>query len=354
MLDFLKNYELKTSKLHEKIEFLVEGILPKKLITIIYANGGSGKSFLSLALANELKKNALVKKIIYIDLDNPLNVLVERNIENLIDSKLTYIHRSSLSNTTPMELVKTIEERALGNAYEGVVFILDSLRNFTDIDNDSKAMGLMNALMNIREAGGSLLCLHHSNKDGRNFKGSNHIHNSADCMFELCKIEGLTLAITPTKERVGLKKQALSIDPITLEMQKINERIVGMNEREKEFVKRVKDVLKHTPAHQTQILLTLGYERDHQWARKTLQEWEGVFWESEIVKNKKHYRLKNHNAPQSPQTPESPINTEIECGEKCGEGQKENLFNHHNLHPYHHNHHNPKNGGLESGDGERR
>lgn len=314
MLDFLENFELKTSKLHEKIEFLIEGILPKKLITIIYANGGSGKSFLSLALAKELKKSALVKKIVYIDLDNPLNVLVERNVEGLIDQKLTYIHRSSLSNTTPVELIETIEEKALGNAYEGVVFILDSLRNFTDIDNDSKAMRLMNALMNIREAGGSILALHHSNKDGRNFKGSNHIHNSADCMFELCKIEGLNLAITPTKERVGLKKQALSIDPVSLEIKEVNERIVSMNEREKEFVEGVKSVLEREQLSQAQILLALGYERDHQWARKTLGEFEGVFWKCVRDKNKKLYMM---------------------------------ISNHH----YHHHHHFPQNGGCECGEG---
>ncbi|WP_305862491.1 AAA family ATPase [Helicobacter cholecystus] len=315
MLDFLENYELKTSKLHEKIEFLIEGVLPKKLITIIYANGGSGKSFLSLALAQRLKKSVLVKKIVYIDLDNPLNVLVERNIENLIDCKLTYIHRSSLSNTTPMELLCAIEEKALGNAYEGVVFILDSLRNFTDIDNDSRAMRLMNALMNIREAGGSILCLHHSNKDGRNFKGSNHIHNSADCMFELSRIEGLNLLITPTKERVGLKKQALSIDPMSLEMSEVDEKIVGMNEREKEFVASVKEVLKGKEIAQSQILLALGYEKDHQWARKTLGEFEGVFWECRVEKNKKLFSLI--------------------------------LSNHHS----HHLHHNPKNGELGSGEG---
>lgn len=318
MLDFLEDYELKPSKLHEKIEFLIDGILPKKLITIIYANGGSGKSFLSLALAKELKKNALVKKIVYIDLDNPLNVLVERNIEGLIDSKLTYIHRSSLSNTTPMELIKTIEEKALGNAYEGVVFILDSLRNFTDIDNDSKAMGLMNALMNIREAGGSILCLHHSNKDGRNFKGSNHIHNSADCMFELSRLEGLNLLITPTKERVGLEKLALNINPLTLQINEVDEKIVSMNEREREFVKGVKSVLINKEIPQSQILLALGYEKDHQWARKTLGEFEGVFWECRVEKNKKlfclidehhHFHHLHHN----------PINTGLIGGEGDGE-----------------------------------
>lgn len=119
MLDFLKDYELNTSKLHEKIEFLIDGILPCKLITIIYANGGSGKSFLGLALSKKLVANPAVKKVIYIDLDNPLNVLVERNIEGLICPKLSYIHRSSLCGITPMDLIQKITEGALGDAFKG-------------------------------------------------------------------------------------------------------------------------------------------------------------------------------------------------------------------------------------------
>ena len=316
MLEFLEKYELKPSKLHESIEFLIDGILPKKLITIIYANGGSGKSYLALSLAKKLLENEAIKKIVYIDLDNPLNVLVDRRIEEFIGSKLSYIHRSSLEGKMPLELINLLAERALGNAYEGVVFILDSLRNFIDIDNDSKAMSLMNALMNIREAGGSILALHHSNKDGRNFKGSNQIYNSADCMFELERLEGLNVQLSPKKERVGLKKQALSINPFSLEIKEVDARIVSMSERERVFIKSVKAILGDKELAQSQILLALGYEKDHQWARKTLGEFEGVFWEYRCVKNKKLYVL----LQESPLPPHSPQKGKcgLVSGDKCG------------------------------------
>lgn len=317
MLDFLEKYELKPSKLHENIEFLIDGILPKKLITIIYANGGSGKSFLALSLAKKLLENEAIKKIVYIDLDNPLNVLVDRRIEELISSKLSYIHRSSLEGKMPLELINLLAERALGNAYEGVVFILDSLRNFIDIDNDSKAMGLMNALMNIREAGGSVLALHHSNKDGRNFKGSNQIYNSADCMFELERLEGLNVQLSPKKERVGLKKQALSINPFSLDIKEVDARIVSMSERERVFVKSVKEILGDKELAQSQILLALGYEKDHQWARKTLGEFEGVFWECRVEKNKKLFCLMNEVSPLSPHSPQAD-KYGLVSGDKCG------------------------------------
>ena len=134
-------------------------------------------------------------------------------------------------------------------------------------------------------------------------------------MLSLSRLEGLNLLITPTKERVGLKKQALSIDPFSLELKEVNERIISMNEREREFAKSVKEILAGREVAQSQILLALGYEKDHQWARKTLGEFEGVFWECRVEKNKKLFYLMNE------------------------------------AHHYHHIHHNPIEKGLESGEG---
>ncbi|ECQ8688275.1 hypothetical protein F0G02_09120, partial [Campylobacter coli] len=100
-------------------------------------------------------KDARVKSIVYVDMDNPLNVLNERGFGELIlnESKFTYIHRSSLK-TSAYELLEMIE-----GSYEGVLFVLDSLRNFADIDNDTKMMSLMSLLMNLRECGATIMAL---------------------------------------------------------------------------------------------------------------------------------------------------------------------------------------------------
>lgn len=185
-MDFLNEFKLKNKDLNEKLEFLIPDFLVKKAITIIYANGGSGKSYLSAAISKTLCKDARVKSIVYADMDNPLNVLNERGFGELIlnESKFTYIHRSSLK-TSAYELLEMIEGKGVAGSYEGVLFLLDSLRNFADIDNDTKMMSLMSLLMNLRECGATIMALHHSTKDGRAFKGSNHIRNSSDCMYFL-------------------------------------------------------------------------------------------------------------------------------------------------------------------------
>ncbi len=66
-LDFLNEFKLKNKDLNEKLEFLIPDFLVKKAITIIYANGRSGKSYLSAAISKTLCKNARVKSIVYAD-----------------------------------------------------------------------------------------------------------------------------------------------------------------------------------------------------------------------------------------------------------------------------------------------
>lgn len=105
-LDFLNEFKLKNKDLNEKLEFLISDFLVKKAITIIYANCGSGKSYLSAAISKTLCKDARVKSIVYVDMDNPLNILNERGFGELIlnESKFAYIHRSNLK-TSAYELL---------------------------------------------------------------------------------------------------------------------------------------------------------------------------------------------------------------------------------------------------------
>ena len=44
IFEFLKNSSLTKDNFNEKVEFLIEGFLVKQLITLIYADGGTGKS----------------------------------------------------------------------------------------------------------------------------------------------------------------------------------------------------------------------------------------------------------------------------------------------------------------------
>ncbi|WP_334095593.1 AAA family ATPase [Helicobacter typhlonius] len=285
MLEFLESVTLKEEHLKEKVEFLIQPFLPKKMITTIYADGGNGKSYLSGSIAKQLAKDERVKKVVYIDLDNPLNVLVERGYDRLLlkESKISYIHRSCF-NLKPFELLLKLESEAIGHNYDGYVFVLDSLRNFVDIDNDRSAMALFDIMMNIREAGGSILALHHSNKDGKNFKGSSHIRNSTDIMYRLSRLVGyegyVSVHLEAQKERAGIESVALGIDCNSLGLHFIESKIAKMNEKQKDFVAKAKEVLMAGECNKTQLLLACGYEKGDKWARETIEHFEGLFWEA--------------------------------------------------------------------------
>lgn len=288
MLEFLESVSLREEHLNEKVEFLIPPFLPKKMITTIYADGGSGKSYLCAAIAKKLLENGHLKRVVYIDLDNPISILTQRGYDKLLlrEKRLNYIHRSCF-NLRALELLMHLEKEAIGRNYEGYVFILDSLRNFTDIDNDRLAMNLFDMIMNLREAGASIIALHHSNKDGRNFKGSSHIRNSTDVMYRLSALnstEGiLNVSLLAQKERAGIESVALSIVCDSLTLGFVDSKIASMNQKQKDFVTKAQEALKSGVLNKTQLLLSCGYDKGDKWAREMLENFEGLFWEAQSI-----------------------------------------------------------------------
>ena len=116
-LSFLTSASLNNTDFNAKTEFLLDGFLAKRLITLIYADGGNGKSWLAFGLAKHCAQQG--QHVYYLDFDNPLNVLKERNIDRLlVDSyhNINYIHRGKCKPSA-VELLEQIEQHATGNAF---------------------------------------------------------------------------------------------------------------------------------------------------------------------------------------------------------------------------------------------
>ena len=97
IFEFLKNSSLTKDNFNEKVEFLIEGFLVKQLITLIYADGGTGKSYMAFALAKKLCKEG--QRVFFIDYDNPVGVLKQRGVDRLLIESyenMNYIQRSTL------------------------------------------------------------------------------------------------------------------------------------------------------------------------------------------------------------------------------------------------------------------
>ena len=284
MLDFIRGMSLASGDFNEKTEFYIDGFLAKNLITLVYADGGSGKSWLGMAMAKHCANSGA--DVVYLDFDNPLTALKNRGVlEHLVGHKrINYVQRSKV-NAAPFDVLMMLEQAAIGKALKGKVFVLDSLRNFADIGMDNKVQRVMEALMNLREAGATVIVLHHSNKDGKNYQGSNHIRNSIDNMYQLSRVETVAGAVgcllTVKKERSSITDMAFSVSVDGFALQPMDLEQAKMSEGEAEFVNSVVEVLAEQPnLNKTALLDAIGKEKDDKAARALLDKFDGKHWVS--------------------------------------------------------------------------
>lgn len=303
IFETLKEMRLEDSHFDEKTAFLIDDFLPKNLITFYWADGGNGKSFLSQAITNHVLFYELVDHVTYLDLDNPVSVLKDRGInETLVEpyrDKLDYIQRSRVE-MSGFDLLLLIEEGATGGAYRDCLFIFDSLRNFVDVKNEGRTMRAMDAFMNIREAGATIIILGHANKDGKNYEGSNNIKNSIDCMYRLRKTfsddKNIEFLLTVEKERAGIKNCAWHVDtqPKHFTLTRKDYKCAAMSTYDKAFTQKVIEALSKHPdgMNKTALLEYVGHKKDDRTARDCLDRYEDELWVSEKVSNQYTYRLK--------------------------------------------------------------
>ena len=291
MLQILTQASLCEADFNQKIDFVIEGFITKRMMTMVYADGGNGKSWLAFALAKYCA--ARMKQVFYLDFDNPLSVLKERKVHELLLApypNLHYVQRSK-SPLPPLDLLRTLAESATANQFEDMIFFIDSLRDFADVNNEAKIGMVMSLLKDIREAGGTIFILGHSNKDGRNYQGSNAIRNSVDNMYQLKKREladGVGVILKVRKERAAIVDKAFDIDPDTLILNEVDLIEAQATEQDLEFVNQVKHVLmQEDQVGKSDLLNAAGYAKDDKTARARLEKYDGVYWTS----TKRHTRI---------------------------------------------------------------
>ncbi|MEW5682999.1 MAG: AAA family ATPase [Pseudomonadota bacterium] len=306
MFDFLLSQTLRHSDFEQQTEFLIPGFLAKNMITLVYADGGMGKSWLAFAVA---KLCSGWQKVIYLDFDNPLNVLKDRGVqEKLISQRNIYYVQRSKSTMSAPEMLEALDAKASGNAYANTLVVVDSLRNFGDVMHDAKAMAIMDKFMNLREAGATILILSHANKDGKNYQGSNNIRNSVDNMYRLKKVDAanneIAFVLTPTKERATIIECAFSVCTASLQLKGIDVEAARMSADELDFISRAKTAIAEQPGINKKALLEqLGFEQDDKTARNKLDAGEGKHWQSSKVKGAYTYQLMPDPIATSPTSP---------------------------------------------------
>lgn len=191
---FLKSWEeIYTSVI--EVEYLVDRLIPKNAITVLFGRGGIGKTWLALELARcvgggipflglEIQQTTVV----YIDFENPMAVLTSRT-QKLGEAKGVFFWLANDENKKAPKL-DSQEWEIYKTLPKGSLLVFDTLRSSQSKDEDkSQDMAMvLSRLKELRDLGFTVVLLHHTPKNSdRVAKGSTAIVDLSD------HILGLTL-----------------------------------------------------------------------------------------------------------------------------------------------------------------
>jgi RecA/RadA recombinase len=187
------------SRLDVKVEYLIEGLIPKQAITMIFGPGGIGKSYLCLQLGSCVADGkpfcglpTIKSYTYYIDFENPWRELCRR-AKVLDPSSTSSMPVWHLSNPVQPPRLDSKDWPVLKTLPPGLL-IIDSLRASHLLDeNSSKDMALiMGRLKELRELGFTLILIHHTPKlDSRIYKGSTAIIDLCDHALGLERVKAV-------------------------------------------------------------------------------------------------------------------------------------------------------------------
>ena len=203
--NFFNKFDIDFEKINNiKIGYLIDNFLVKNEITMVSAVPSTGKSLISAAISNILLLEKKVDFVFYIDGDNSIATIKERNIhhlKNTFSTKFKYF--VGLNRNELFLIVNKLQKLNLQNT----IVVFDSIKNFILGDRDkNKDVSLgMEILKKIRNNGASVIFLHHINKNlETEYAGSSAFLEDTSNAFSLKKnLDNNTFILKPFKARTG-------------------------------------------------------------------------------------------------------------------------------------------------------
>ena len=169
-----------------RTEYLLDKLIPKGSITLLFGRGGIGKTSLCLQIARVVAEGmsfgelqTIKTPVYYTDFENPLSVLKQR-VENIGQSDNLYVWH--ISNTLQPPRLDTKDWELYKQLPAGLL-IFDTLRaSHLSDENNSQDMAVVIArLKELREIGFTILLLHHTPKGNEGiYKGSTALLDLVD------------------------------------------------------------------------------------------------------------------------------------------------------------------------------
>jgi|GEM_PF-1170764 len=179
-----------------KIEWLVEGLIPKQALILLFGRGGIGKTTLALQIAQAIQTGefflglkSAAAQVVYVDYENSLAVLSAR-LKVAGCSEVLFWPAPDSPARLDQEFQAYFD---VLQEYPEAVFIFDTLRSSQGGDeNDSQSMEkILSTLRRLRDQGATVIILHHTRKGSdATYKGSTAIFDLVDQVLGLYAVKG--------------------------------------------------------------------------------------------------------------------------------------------------------------------
>ena len=241
----------------EKSKWLIDNFLMCGSLNMVYASAGVGKSLLSLELAHFLAKRTDVSRIIYLDADNSKATLHGRGLGDITESNDVKLEYYNACTERQFSLFRRLKDKNL----DGVVVIIDSIRNFIrfDMKDDVKVTRFLNKLQLLRNQGATIIFLHHQPKqygeeNNKMYKGATAFIDSVDeawyvskSFIQKGKSKTLSLDLEPQKYRLDTKPQKVVIDTKAHTIFFRDDMTIGLTQKQYITLELAKEIINANP-----------------------------------------------------------------------------------------------------------
>jgi len=178
-----------------KVEWVVDHLIPKGAVIILFGKGGIGKTWLVMDIArcigsgiDYLGYGTQETLVIFVDFENPLTVLNTRT-QRMGEAKGVHFWR--VGNEVKPPKLDSDDWEEYKELPDGTVIIFDTLRaSHSKDENSSEHMAMvMERVKELRDCGFTVILLHHTPKNSATIsKGSTAIVDLADHILNLSRV----------------------------------------------------------------------------------------------------------------------------------------------------------------------
>ena len=182
-------------ELNIEVEWIVDHLIPKGAIIILFGKGGIGKTWLVMDIArcigsgiDYLGYATQETLVIFVDFENPLTVL---NTRTQRMGEAEGVHFWRVGNEVKPPKLDSDEWEEYKELPDGTVIIFDTLRaSHSKDENSSEHMAMvMERVKELRDCGFTVILLHHTPKNSEKIsKGSTAIVDLADHILNLSRV----------------------------------------------------------------------------------------------------------------------------------------------------------------------